>query len=104
VGLLEDAKDIFKDALGQDVAKQLDDFEDPEKYPDVFLKECMFFLGKLVGEASAEEKLRPLINKYSDRKSVKGVITKKMLTKSQHITGFLSFPSLGIRNFSKTWV
>jgi hypothetical protein len=101
VGLLEDAKGIFKDALGPDVAKQLDDFEDPEKYPDIFLKECVFFLGKLVGEASAEEKLRPLVKKYSDSKGAKKGIKKKMLTKSQHVTSLLPFPSPGILNFSK---
>lgn len=68
MGLYEDAKKIFLDLLGPEVAKQIDNFEDPRKYPKEFLDECTYFLSKLIGEKSAKEKLLPLYKKYIKKK------------------------------------
>ncbi len=63
--LKEEAKSIFERLFGPEVARQLDDFDDPEKYPKDFLEECVYFLGKFIGEGTAKKILEPLYRKYS---------------------------------------
>jgi hypothetical protein len=64
MGLKEDAKTIVSGLLGPDVAKQLDSFEDPKKYPKDFINECVHFLGHFIGENVSKEKFEPLYAKY----------------------------------------
>ena len=64
MGLLEEAKSIVLEIFGPAVAEQLNSFENPEKEPEEFLKECIFFIGKLMGEDAAEKKFAPLAEKY----------------------------------------
>lgn len=71
MGLKEDAKKIVLDILGDEVAKQIDNFEDPEKYPKDFLDECKFFIAKLMGEEAAETKFKPLYEKYIKLNQIK---------------------------------
>jgi len=71
MGLREDAKKIILDLLGEEVAKQLDNFENPEKYPKDFLNECIYFLSKLIGEETAKAKFQPLYKKYIKTESKK---------------------------------
>jgi hypothetical protein len=68
MGLKEDAKSIFESLFGSEIARQLDSFDNPEKYPQDFLEECTTFLGELLGEEAARKKLEPLAKKYA-RKS-----------------------------------
>lgn len=68
MGLYEDARKIFLDLFGFEVADQLKNFEDPNKYPKEFLEECTYFLSKLMGEELAKEKMKPLYKKYLKRK------------------------------------
>ena len=68
MGLYEDARKIISDLFGEEVAKQLDNFENPKKYPKEFLEECIYFLSKLIGEKSAREKFLPLYKKYIQKK------------------------------------
>ncbi|MFH0929297.1 MAG: hypothetical protein V1818_03005 [Candidatus Aenigmatarchaeota archaeon] len=62
--LKNDAKKVIGELLGEMVAKQLDSFEDPEKYPKDFLDECTFFLSRLTGEETAKAKFTPIYKKY----------------------------------------
>jgi hypothetical protein len=64
MGLKEDAKAVFGGLFGSEIAKQLDNFDSPEKYPKDFLEECDTFLGKFIGEKAAEKRLEPLAKKY----------------------------------------
>ncbi len=64
MGLYNDTKELLLNMFGPDIAKQVDVFEDPEKYPKEFLDECEFFLSKLIGEEATLEKIRPLYKKY----------------------------------------
>lgn len=64
MGLLEDAKGIVSQVFGPEVADQLDYFDDPARYPDDFLDECVFFIGKLIGNDAAKKKFELLIKKY----------------------------------------
>jgi len=51
--------------LGPLISKQLDNFDNPEKYPKDFLDECAYFLGRFIGETAAKNKLEPLYKKYA---------------------------------------
>lgn len=62
--LKDEAKKIFLDIFGPEVARQIDSFEDSKKYPKDFLDECKFFMTKLMGEEVAEKKFQPLYQKY----------------------------------------
>lgn len=62
--LKEDAKAIFDKLLGSVASEQLNNFDDPEKYPKDFLDECTDFLSKFIGEEAAKKKLEPLYKKY----------------------------------------
>ncbi len=64
LGLKEDAKKMFEELLGPQVARQLDNFEDPVRYPDDFLNECEHFLSELIGKDAAEKKMDLLRKKY----------------------------------------
>jgi len=64
IRLKNDAMKIFLELYGTEVAKQLNDFEDPRKYPKDFLEECTYFLSKLMGEEPAKKRLLPLYEKY----------------------------------------
>jgi hypothetical protein len=66
--LKDDARKIFLDLYGTEVAKQLDNFENPREYPKDFLEECTYFLSKLIGEKSAKERLLPLYKKYVQKR------------------------------------
>lgn len=55
----------MNEAFGPEVANQLDGFDNPEKYPNEFLDECVDFIGKLMGSDAAKRKFAPLIRKYS---------------------------------------
>jgi hypothetical protein len=63
--LKEDAKQIFISFFGAELAMQLDNFEDPRKYPKDFLDECTHFLGNLIGMGNAKIKLENLYVKYA---------------------------------------
>jgi hypothetical protein len=63
--LKEEAKVIFNSLLGPEVAKLVDSFDDPKKYPKEFLDECMHFLANFVGEESAKKKFEPIYQKYN---------------------------------------
>ena len=63
--LREEARQIFIGMFGPEVAKQVDKFDKPEDYPKDFLDECVFFLGKLIGQESAKKKFLPLYEKYA---------------------------------------
>ena len=67
-GLYGKTKKIFLNIFGPEVAKQLDNFQDPKKYPKDFLDQSKFFLSKLLGERMAEEKLLNLYKKYAKSK------------------------------------
>jgi hypothetical protein len=71
MGLKEEAKSIFESLFGSEIAKQLDSFDNPEKYPMDFLEECTTFLGKFIGEEAARKKLEPLNKKYMKKKERK---------------------------------
>ena len=60
----EDFRSIFQGLFGSDVAKQVDGFDNPDKYPTEFMEECTDFLGKLIGRDAAMKKLEPLYKKY----------------------------------------
>ena len=77
MGIYEDSKKIFLDVFGQEVAKQLDGFDKPDKYPEDFLEECTYFLSKLVGENAAKEKFQPLYKKYCEQKKYNKGGTKR---------------------------
>lgn len=64
MGLLEEAKEILAEAFGKEVADQLDNFDDPNKYPKEFIDECIFFLAKIAGPEVADKKFAPLVKKY----------------------------------------
>jgi len=63
----EDVKALFGNLLGAEVAKQLDGFDDPDKYPKDFLDECIDFLSKFIGEDAAKKKLDAIVKKYGRR-------------------------------------
>lgn len=65
MSLKDDAKAIFQNLLGPEISKQIDNFDNPEKYPRDFLEECVDFLGKFIGKNAAEKKFEPLYKKYS---------------------------------------
>jgi len=65
MSLKDEAKMIFENLLGPEVAKQLDNFDNPEKYPKDFLDECVDFLGKFIGEGAARKKLGPVYKKFA---------------------------------------
>jgi hypothetical protein len=67
MGLKGDAKAIFEGLFGSEIAKRLDDFDNPEKYPKDFLEECTNFLGELIGEQAAKKKIEPLRKRYLKR-------------------------------------
>jgi hypothetical protein len=64
LGLREDAKKLFEELLGPQVASQLDNFDDPKRYPNDFLDECEHFLSELIGKDAAEKKINALREKY----------------------------------------
>jgi hypothetical protein len=64
VSLKEESKQILSALFGPEVARQVETFEDPEKYPKDFLDECTYFLGKFVGESAAKGKFKVLYKKY----------------------------------------
>jgi hypothetical protein len=70
MGLKEDTANIFRDLFGDLVAKQIDDFDDPKKYPKDFLDECVEFMGKMIGVPASEKLFSPLYRKYM-KKAVK---------------------------------
>jgi len=63
--ILDEAKKIFQDLLGEEVAKQLNGFSDPKKYPKDFLDDCVYFLSKFIGEEAAKKKFELLYKKYT---------------------------------------
>ena len=67
MSLKEEAKGIFSELFGPEVAKQVDKFENPEEYPKDFLEECVYFLGKFIGEDAAKKKFEPLYKKYVEK-------------------------------------
>jgi hypothetical protein len=71
MGLKEDSKAIFESLFGSEIAKQLDNFDSPDKYPKDFLEECTTFLGKFIGEGAAKKKLEPLAKKYLKKEAKK---------------------------------
>jgi hypothetical protein len=62
--LRDEARRVFSELFGPEVAKQVDNFDKPEEYPKEFLDECTFFLGKLIGDDAAKKKFEPLRKKY----------------------------------------
>ena len=62
--LKEESRDIIKKSLGKEIAKQIDSFDDPEKYPGDFINQCIYFLGSLIGEENAKKEFSPIVNKY----------------------------------------
>jgi len=69
--LYNETKNIFLNIFGPEVAKQLDNFQDPKKYPKDFLDQSKFFLSKLMGDQVAEIKLKSLYEKYIKNKTYK---------------------------------
>jgi hypothetical protein len=63
--LKEEAKQVLTELFGPEVAKQVDKFDKPEDYPKDFLDECVFFLGKFIGDNAAKRKFEPLYKKYT---------------------------------------
>ena len=82
MSLYEDVKKLFLELLGPEVAKVIDTFEDPKKYPKDFLEECKFFLEKILGKDVAEAKIQPIYEKY---------FKKQKKFKATSSKGFLSF-------------
>jgi len=62
--LKENAKRIISGMLGPDISNQISVFDDPNKYPKDFLDECIYFLGKFIGDDAARKKFEPLYKKY----------------------------------------
>ncbi len=62
--LKEETKLILDRLLGSAISEQVNNFDDPEKYPKDFLDECTDFLGKFIGGNAAKKKLEPLYKKY----------------------------------------
>jgi hypothetical protein len=63
--LKAEVKDILSGLFGPEVAKQVDNFENPNSYPKDFLDQSVYFLGKFIGEDAARKKLEPLYKKYA---------------------------------------
>lgn len=74
MALKEDSKAVFEELLGSEVAKQLDTFDDPKKYPKDFIQQCAFFLGKFLGDEIAMNKLAPVCKKYFKNKDCEAVM------------------------------
>lgn len=66
--LKDEVKQIFSELFGPGVADNIDCFDRPDMYPKDFLDECTFFLGKLIGDEAAKNKLEPLYRKYITEK------------------------------------
>ena len=66
--LKEEANKIFTELLGPSIARQLDCFDDAEKYPQDFLNQCRNFMAQMIGESAAEERLAPLFRKYAKKR------------------------------------
>ena len=62
--LKNDARELFLGLFGTEATKQIDNFEDPIKYPKDFLDECNFFMAKMIGEYAAKRKMQPLYRRY----------------------------------------
>jgi len=62
--LKEEVKSILEKTIGNEAAKAMDAFEDPEKYPDDFLNEAVSFLAKFIGEEAAKKRFESLFKKY----------------------------------------
>ncbi|MFH0978169.1 MAG: hypothetical protein V1837_02595 [Candidatus Woesearchaeota archaeon] len=71
--LKEEAAQIVLKTFGSEVAHQLDTFEDPNKYPVDFLDQCVYFLGKLVGEETSKKKFLPLYKKFAAQSSARSL-------------------------------
>lgn len=72
MGLKDDAKAVISEMLGSTVAAQVDSFEDPKKYPKEFIEECIFFLGRMMGDDIARKKFEPIMRKYIGQKGATG--------------------------------
>ena len=68
-GIKDDAKKLVRDMLGPEIAEQLDNFSDPQKYPKDFINECVYFIGKFIGEEAARKRLKFIADKYKIRTS-----------------------------------
>ncbi|MFH1249210.1 MAG: hypothetical protein V1660_03590 [archaeon] len=68
MGLKEDSEGIIRELFGEEISKAVEGFDDPRRYPDDFIEECIYFLGQLIGEGIAKKKFMPLIERYSKNK------------------------------------
>lgn len=59
-----EVKDIFIKLFGAEIAKVVDTFDDPKRYPKEFMEECIYFLEKLIGRERALELLLPIFKKH----------------------------------------
>lgn len=66
--LKRDIKELFLKIFGPRVAKVVDEFDDPKRYPEEFTKECFFFLSKLMGKEKALNLLLPILKKHFKKK------------------------------------
>ncbi|MBU5690058.1 MAG: hypothetical protein QXM68_03355 [Candidatus Aenigmatarchaeota archaeon] len=62
--IAKEAKNIIKQAVGNEAAEMVNKFSDPKRYPKEFLEDCIYFLAKFVGEDAAREKFAKLYKKY----------------------------------------
>ncbi len=63
-GLKEDVVSVCIELCGKDFAKQIDSFDDPDKYPKDFVEEAIYFVSKLVNPEIVKKKFKPIIKKY----------------------------------------
>ncbi|MEM5871248.1 MAG: hypothetical protein QW051_00070 [Candidatus Aenigmatarchaeota archaeon] len=64
MSLKEEVKGLFEKLIGKEAGKIIESFDDPEKYPEDFCKECIEFLSKFIGEEAARKKINELYQKY----------------------------------------
>ncbi len=68
MGVEEEAKEKISELLGEEIIQKIKESQDPSKDPKEFLDECVFILGKLIGEEAAKKKFEELYKKFIERK------------------------------------
>jgi len=63
-GLAKDVEKICIELCGEEVAKQIVNFDDPGKYPKDFVEETIYFISRLVDPVLVKNKFKPVLKKY----------------------------------------
>jgi hypothetical protein len=68
MGVEEEAKEKVGELLGEEIVSKIKESQNPAKDPKEFLDECLFILGKLIGEDAAKKKFEDIYKKYTEKK------------------------------------